>query len=68
MIGGLVTWLDGFVHWAQVAASLHRPATRSRRFLGRVARALSPRRVLSLSKGQAARRRSRISALCTLST
>ena len=25
MIGGLVSWLDGFVHWAHVAASLHRP-------------------------------------------
>ena len=25
MIAGLVAWLDGFVHWAHVAESLHRP-------------------------------------------
>lgn len=25
IIGGLVSWLDGFVHWAQVAATLRRP-------------------------------------------
>ena len=25
MIGSLATWLDGFVPWASVAASLHRP-------------------------------------------
>lgn len=25
MISGLVSWLDGFVHWAQVAADLRRP-------------------------------------------
>ena len=25
MISGLVSWLDGFVHWAQVAVDLGRP-------------------------------------------
>jgi hypothetical protein len=26
MINSLATWLDGFVHWSQVAGSLGRPA------------------------------------------
>ena len=25
IVGGLVAWLDGFVHWAEVAARIGRP-------------------------------------------